>query len=119
LSCIVNHRTDACRRLEKNNQEDGDTSEPIDCETRGLLHREILISLGKIADPIGTSLFEGIIRSLRCQELKVATKVSKFCFPSPVGWHIQSARNKTRLDLAVMHRIHVPQVVCVALAQRH
>ena len=64
----------------------------------------ILISLGKIADPIGTFLFEGV-RSLRCQELKVATEVSKFCFPSPVGWHIQSARRRTHLDLAVMHRI--------------
>ena len=41
----------------------------------------------------------------------MATKVSKFCFPSPVGWHIQSARNKTRLDLAVMHRVRVPQEI--------
>ena len=29
MSCTVNHQNDACRRVEKNNQEDGDTWEQI------------------------------------------------------------------------------------------
>jgi hypothetical protein len=75
---------------------------------RGL--RSDSISLDKIADPIGTSLLEGI-RSLRCEKLKVATEINKLSFPWPVGRHTQAARDKTRLDLAVILRVHVSQEI--------